>query len=169
MKEKFIRKYMAFAKFIGEDQPVCYSRSIGAVITNAEGTRILGTGYNGPPRGVPHCDTPQFLDYIERETGIFLRAGQKKCPRKLLGIPSGQGLEFCPAQHAERNAITNAACDLTGAVMFCWCPMPCMNCAGAIIQAGLSKVYCLEGSYDSMSDWLFQHSKVVVCYYKGTL
>jgi dCMP deaminase len=177
MKSKFIRKYMALAKFIGEDQPICYSRAIGAVITNAEGTRILGTGYNGPPRGVPHCDSPKYLtlmdkliedwdcEYLRVTHGVqcFESFTYKKiCPRRLIGAKSGERLELCPAQHAERNAITNACCDLTGALMFCYCPMPCFKCAGAIIQAGITDVYCLPGHYDKMSNWLFQQAGVTI-------
>ncbi len=188
MKLKFIKKYMRFAKFIGEDQPVCYSRQIGAVITNAEGTRILGCGYNGPPRGVPHCDTCEFLekyfypklkekdfDYILSTHGLQLPveypdfidkfSNKKICPRRLVGAGSGERTDLCPAQHAERNAIINAACDLTNAHLFCWCPVPCTCCAGAIIQAGISVVHCLDSVYDERSLWLFEKSGVTLTAY----
>jgi dCMP deaminase len=66
MKRKFIGKYMRLAKQVGEDKNPCYSRKIGVVIVRAydDGSgRVLGTGYNGPPRGTPHCDD---LDYLEQ-------------------------------------------------------------------------------------------------------
>ena len=168
MSTKFIKKYMRLAKFIGEDQPVCFSRHIGAVITNAEGTRVLGCGYNGPPRGVPHCDTSEFLknyfmprldecDFIAKCKGI--------CPRRLIKANSGERMDLCPAQHAETNAIINAACDLTGAHLFCWCPVPCVNCSGAIIQAGIAAVHCLETIYDDRSLWLLEKGGVTLHQY----
>lgn len=64
MKEKFIKKYMRFAKLVGEDQNPCHSRSIGVVIVDPTTNRVLGTGYNGPPKGSPHPDNPEYLDKI---------------------------------------------------------------------------------------------------------
>jgi deoxycytidylate deaminase len=64
MKDKFIKKYMRLAKLVGEDQNPCYSRSIGVVVVDPVANRVLGTGYNGPPKGVPHPDDPDYLDKI---------------------------------------------------------------------------------------------------------
>lgn len=64
MKEKFVKKYMRLAKQVGEDNNPCHSRSIGVVIVRAyeDGSgKVLGTGYNGPPRGTPHCSSPEYL------------------------------------------------------------------------------------------------------------
>lgn len=67
MRRKFVGKYMRLAKQVGEDMNPCYSRKIGSVIVRAyeNGSgRVLGTGYNGPPRGVPHCDQRSYLENI---------------------------------------------------------------------------------------------------------
>ncbi|MCD6302312.1 MAG: dCMP deaminase family protein, partial [Anaerolineae bacterium] len=66
----------------------CLRRHVGAVIVKDK--RILTTGYNGPPTGLPHCE----------ETG---------CLRDQLGIPSGERQELCRGLHAEQNAIIQAA------------------------------------------------------------
>lgn len=50
--------------------------------------------------------------------------------------------------HAEVNAIVNARRDLTGWSMYCT-KAPCLDCAKAIIQAGLTTVRCPEPKSDS--------------------
>ncbi len=42
--------------------------------------------------------------------------------------------------HAEVNAVITAGCDLTGCTLYCSTGMPCPDCMGVIIQAGVSKV-----------------------------
>ena len=67
----------------------CLRRQVGAVIVKDK--HIIATGYNGAPRGVPHCD----------EKG--------GCLRQQLNVPSGERHELCRALHAEQNAIIQAA------------------------------------------------------------
>ena len=64
MKLSHCRKYMRLAKQVGEDNNPCYSRHIGVVIVNPARHRIMGTGYNGPPRDTPHCDDPNYLEEV---------------------------------------------------------------------------------------------------------
>ena len=174
MKDKFIKKYMRMAHLVANDQNPCFSRHVGAVITTASGSRILGTGYNGPPPGTPHTDSLVYLrDFFwpsltEEQKRIALATldqgtsgplgpapdlndflkhyvGRKICPRRIIGAGSGESSHLCTCGHAERHAITNAACDLTGAVLFLWETAPCLQCCDAIIQAGIKKLYCLDG------------------------
>ncbi len=115
----------------------CASRKIGAVIVNEESRQILSLGYNGAPAGVDLCQKGQV------------------CPRRSLGIPSGQGIELCPAQHAEENAIANAAklgVSVEGATMYAYCGVPCQKCMGAIINSGIYKVVlAMTEIYDELS------------------
>ena len=67
----------------------CMRRKVGAVIV--KDNRILATGYNGAPSGLPNC-----IDNCER------------CYRSAHNIPSSQCLELCYAVHGEQNAILNA-------------------------------------------------------------
>ena len=62
--DKFIHKYMHLAKNFGEDSNPCYSRKIGVIIVEPKINKIVATGYNGPPRGTPHCDSKKHLHII---------------------------------------------------------------------------------------------------------
>ncbi|OQY38386.1 cytidine deaminase [Candidatus Atribacteria bacterium 4572_76] len=66
----------------------CLRRKVGAVIVQDK--RILTTGYNGAPRGLPHC----------------LEIG---CLREIKKVASGERQELCRGLHAEQNAIVQAA------------------------------------------------------------
>lgn len=94
------------------------STQIGAVIVGQEG-QIVSTGFNGFPRGIDETDPrrwerPAKYDYVE---------------------------------HSERNAIYNAArtgvslmeCSLY-LVGFGPPTVPCIECARAVIQAGITRV-----------------------------
>src|SRR5262245_29713396 len=88
---------------------------VGAVIVSQERV-VLATGYNGPARGV--------LDLSER----------------ILSDKTEKLRWMC---HAEANAIFNATRSgtvLTGSMMYVT-KFPCVGCAGAIVQAGLRRIY----------------------------
>jgi dCMP deaminase len=155
----------------------CMSRKIGAVIVRDK--TILATGYNGPPRGVPECHTEARYDQVVKilrqsshyhSTPTTLRRLKEEwgtdCPRRLLSLGSGTGLDLCPAGHAESNAIANAAREgvrVSGAEMYCWCPLPCMNCAKMIIGAGIQTVFYKSGpDYDADARWEFMHAGVSI-------
>jgi dCMP deaminase len=162
--DKFTKKYMKLAKTLAEDNDTCGARKIAAIIVRDR--KVLGVGYNGPPAGVPHNHTldslknylrPQLTDkdldilrirFKTIEDSYKTIERDKLCPRRVLGYSNGEKACLCSCQHAERNAITNAACDLTGAVMYCWCGVPCIQCSGAIVNAGISMLVCLGGFID---------------------
>ena len=75
---------------------------------------IASVGFNGLPRGVN--DDPARLG--DRDTKLRYTV------------------------HAELNAILAAKEPLTGYSIFVWPFQPCSGCAAAIIQAGISNVYC---------------------------
>ena len=177
LSNKFIHKYLRIAKFIGEDNNPCLSRSIGVVVVNPHQNRIVGTGWNGPPKGTPHCDTKEYLteafwpQLTEKEkeiagdekTFINQNTGCGTCPRRLVGAKSGDRLNLCSCQHAERNAITNSAESLKDCWMFCWCGIPCWDCSGAIINAGIDRIYCVDTGpldYSLKSRWLLESANI---------
>ena len=43
----------------------CFSRKIGAILVRDKS--IVSTGYNGPPRGIPHCDERYSIDKALRD------------------------------------------------------------------------------------------------------
>jgi dCMP deaminase len=91
----------------------CERLSVGAVIVLDK--RILTTGYNGSPRGLPHCS----------EVGCLMDSGH--CIRTL---------------HAEQNAIIQAALHgvITEGATIYVTHQPCFNCAKTIINAGISEI-----------------------------
>lgn len=123
----------------------CPRRSVGAVIVRDK--RILATGYNGAPRGLPHCP-PGGPDHDWPEG--CMRAGH--CIRSL---------------HAEQNALLQAAMlgiPCAGAMIFVTC-QPCNTCAKMLINAGIVRVV-YEGDYpDEFSQVLFRESGMEVFRY----
>ena len=151
----------------------CLSRQIGAVVVRDK--TILSTGYNGPPRGVAECHTKErrmhlIGTYYNAPCNIdkadLLVKELDKCPRQALGFGSGEGLHLCSAGHAEANSIANAAREgvrVSGADMYCWCPLPCMNCAKMIIGAGIARVFYVKGEdYDKEARWELEQAGVVL-------
>jgi len=147
----------------------CLSRKIGAIIVKEHS--IISTGYNGPPRGIPHCGLERYNSdrylYDAEHNGKRLNQFSEKeiastCPRQLLGFKSGEGLEYCTASHAERNAIINAArhgIEVKGTKMYMTCSVPCHECLKEIINAGIKEVICTSlDTYDGGGTFLMKNS-----------
>ena len=91
----------------------CLRARVGAIIVRDK--RILTTGYNGSPSGLPHCT----------EVGCLIANGH--CVRTL---------------HAEQNAIIQAALhgvSVSGGTIYVT-HQPCLTCAKMIINAGIRRV-----------------------------
>jgi dCMP deaminase len=121
----------------------CLRRQVGAVLVR--GRRILATGYNGAPSGLPHCE----------EVG---------CLREQLGIASGERQELCRGLHAEQNAIIQGALygvSLQGSILYCT-TQPCITCAKMLINAGVERVV-YRGEYaDELSLAMLEQAGVRV-------
>jgi dCMP deaminase len=126
---------------------------IGAVIVGKD-NEIVSTGYNSFPRGIND-------EVIERQ----------ERPEKYYWM-----------EHAERNAIINAArigVSTKGTTMYLTCGMPCCDCTRAIINAGISKVYMystgtgaqgkLWDEHALRSKVMFKEANVKVIYYGETI
>jgi dCMP deaminase len=107
----------------------CTRRKIGAIIVSDVG-EIKSSGYNGNPRGLPHCD----------EMG---------CIRDKLGIASGTRLETCTAVHAEQNALIQAGTNSHGSTLYSTI-VPCPICARMILNAQVARVVYI-GDYSDLS------------------
>ena len=108
----------------------CERAQVGAVIVKEK--RILTTGYNGSPRGLPHC----------YDVGCLMDNGH--CVRTL---------------HAEQNAIIQAALHgvITEGATIYVTHQPCFLCAKMIINAGLiGIVYDKEYPDDRSREFLEQ-------------
>jgi dCMP deaminase len=106
----------------------CPRLAVGAVIVRDK--RILTTGYNGSPSGMPHCV----------DVGCLIRIvdGRESCQRTL---------------HAEQNAIIQAAyhgVSVTGASIYCT-HQPCLLCVKMIMNAGIEEVRYAGGYPDPLA------------------
>lgn len=157
--------FMEIAKAVSKKSK-CMSRQLGAIIVRDRS--IISTGYNSPPRGVPECNSHEIGLYY-RDRGFFTYSGRpyEECPRKLMGYKSGEGLEFCIAGHAERNAIVNAArmgISTKDSTIYCYCNVPCAPCLIEIINAGIKRIVCREKKfYDKMSEYLIKKGRLELC------
>lgn len=100
---------MAVARTIAK-RATCGRLHVGAVITVED--RIVATGYNGSPRGMPHCD----------DVGHLMVEGH--CVRTV---------------HAEKNAIANASAPVDGGTVYVT-HSPCVHCTNYLIQCGILRV-----------------------------
>ncbi|MEX0346393.1 MAG: cytidine/deoxycytidylate deaminase family protein [Rhizobiaceae bacterium] len=107
---------------------------VGCVIAGP-GREVRTTGYNGLPRGVSADDDRRF------------------------DRPSGE--KFYWFEHAERNAIYNAArsgTDISACVLYVN-RFPCADCGRAIIQSGIARIVCPPiPENDGALDYSFQVS-----------
>jgi dCMP deaminase len=125
------------------------STQIGAVVVG-EGKNVLSTGYNSFPRG---------LDDSLQE--------RQERPEKYFWM-----------EHAERNAIYNAALEgvsLKNSTIYLTSGLPCMDCARGIVNSGIKVVWCKrvcttknkekweESQMKSLQ--LLNECGIVVCYY----
>jgi len=149
----------------------CLSRKIGAILVRDNS--ILSTGYNGPPRGIPHCGHERIisdlaLDDAFRDSREQYDANYKRdnCPRKVLGYPSGTHMELCPAQHAEENAVSNAArlgTNIFGSTLYMNCIIPCKNCLGTLINAGIVEIVVEDVKvYDKYTQFFIDNSNIKI-------
>ncbi len=132
--------FIDVAKVVSK-RSTCLRRKVGAVLVRDN--KILTTGYNGAPKGLPHCNV----------------AG---CLREKLKVPSGERHELCRAVHAEANAIIQAALHgvgTQGATMYVTVA-PCSMCARMIINAGINKVIFCGDYPDSYTENLFKEADI---------
>ena len=96
----------------------CDRAAVGAVLVRDK--RILTTGFNGSPAGLPHCD----------EIGHLMIDGH--CVR---------------TTHAEANAVIQAALHgISSKGASCYVThFPCLNCTKILINAGITEIIYLTG------------------------
>lgn len=107
------------------NRSTCLRRQLGALLV--KNNVIISTGYNGAPRGFPHC-----LD--------------NGCRRDELKIASGERHEECIGVHAEQNALLQASREGAESGTLYVNAFPCKICAKLIINAGLQRVV-MSGEY----------------------
>ena len=104
--------FMMTAKLAGI-MGTCLRRRVGAVVVKNK--RIISTGFNGSPPGLPHCTDVGCL--------IIAEEGDA-CQRTL---------------HSEHNAVLQNSGAMEGATLYTSF-LPCLNCMKVIISAKISEV-----------------------------
>ncbi|VVT56160.1 uncharacterized protein SAPINGB_P004870 [Magnusiomyces paraingens] len=120
----------------------CMKRRVGCVIVREN--RVIATGYNGTPRGLPNCN----------EGG---------CTRCNGGGVSGSNLDSCLCLHAEENALLEAGRDRVGSTSVIYCnTAPCLTCSIKIVQSGIKEVVYEQAYSGQNSENIFQQANVVI-------
>jgi len=121
-------------------------RKVGAVITDDRHT-VVSVGYNGSPRG---CNDNDETKYDKKTKYLY-------------------------AEHAERNAIYNAATPLIGKTIYSTL-FPCAACARAIIQCGITRLVSYAPDFNDEAFGvqfkaalkMFQETNILVVYLDPT-
>ena len=77
--------WMKITRIVAQ-RSTCLRRKTGAILV--KDNRLIAQGYNGAPKGLPHC----------AEVG---------CLREQLKVPSGERHELCRGVHAEQNCVSS--------------------------------------------------------------
>lgn len=119
------------------EHSTCPRLAVGAVVSR-DG-RSFSTGYNGAPAGLPHCDHSACTCRYKES---YVLGGDPLCPKH----------GACrTAVHAELNALMFAArfgLPTEGAEIHTT-HQPCLNCAMAIVNAGIIRVVYLHPYRDN--------------------
>lgn len=110
------RYFLDLARLVSS-RATCARRAVGCVLVDDRG-RVLSTGYNGPPSGLPHCtDEP--------------------CPGA--NAAPGQSLDLCEAVHAEQNALL--FCPSSDAIDTCYVTAsPCVTCTKLLLNTPCRRI-----------------------------
>ena len=140
MREPWPVYFMRKAE-MASDRTTCRSRAVGAVFVR--GKSDVMTGFNGVPPEYPH---------------------PKSCARRDAGCKSGERLDMCPCNHAERNGIAQAArlgIALEGTTVYTTVK-PCVMCMGDLAVAGISKVVYFAGYEHNITDNIAMYAGIEV-------
>ena len=119
----------------------CLRRHVGAILVLDK--RILATGYNGAPTGLPHCS----------EVG---------CLRDKYDVPSGERHELCRGLHGEENALLQAArygTRIEGAILYTT-HVPCILCTKMIINAGIRRIVAAADYPDELARSMLEQAGI---------
>ena len=143
-------EYFMSMAYLAATRSTCLRRQVGAVLVKNK--HVLATGYNGPPKGMKHCE----------ETG---------CLREELGIPPGERHEICRGLHAEQNAIIQAAVfgiSIDGSIIYVT-NTPCVVCAKMLINSGVKEII-YDGNYpDDLAREMIDESHIKIRRFDGRI
>lgn len=105
---------------IAATRGTCKRAKVGAIVVNSK-NQIVATGYNGAPKGLPHCE----------KSGCIMQ--DSHCVRCL---------------HAEMNALLQVSDKADNGTIYCT-HMPCPICLKIAIQQGVKRVVYLSSYNDA--------------------
>ena len=118
------------------ERATCTRAKVGCILVS-EDNRILMTGYNGSPAGLPHClDVGCSVERTRDEAGKV----HEHCNRTI---------------HAEMNAILYCArngIELKGATAYI-STVPCFRCAMALVSCDIRTVWALGDYHRADKTW----------------
>lgn len=125
-RPSYDRWFLDIAEVVSR-RSTCIRRKVGAVVVSHD-NRILTTGYNGVPSGLPHCIDSPCGGHIHK---------------------SGEGLDACIALHAEQNAIARLREPHEATTLYCTTG-PCIMCTKLIMATPITRIvagvpYALSG------------------------
>lgn len=110
--------YLKIAEALSQ-RSTCFDKNVGCVITNSM-NEIIGTGYNGAPRGELHCIN---LGYCIKDTF--------------------HDVNRCPSAHAEQNALLQ--CRVPEQIHTIYLTLsPCVSCIRIIMNTPCKKIVFLH-------------------------
>lgn len=115
--------------YVVAQRGTCPRKQVGCVVVDDASRSIVGTGYNGAPRGLPHCT----------QVGCDLEdvAGRPSCVRTL---------------HAESNALDRVATRSPSMTLYSTV-IPCHRCALRVVQfGGIARVVYHDGYRSQSTD-----------------
>src|SRR5260221_2494650 len=123
------RTYVLLIALAARTRADCLGRRVGAVIMRED--RVLSTGYNGTPFGMPNCSEGGCHRCAHRDDEPYLRGG---------------AYDVCLCVHAEQNALLTAARfgQQTMGASLTSTTQPCFGCLKEMLQAGISEVHYLH-------------------------
>jgi len=121
-----IDDYFMSIAILASTRSTCIRRAVGCVAINKL-NHIIATGYNGSPRGTPHC-----ID-VPCEGALF---------------KSGEGLNKCQSAHAEINCLLQCP-DVNDIKKIYVTTSPCSECIKALCNTEVEEiVYFLVYSHE---------------------
>lgn len=132
--------FMNIAMLLSQ-RTTCIRRGVGCVLVN-EYDHILSTGYNGAPRGMPHC--------IDSECKRENKHGE-------------QSFDSCIAVHAEENAMLQ--CPDAHKIVACYVTkFPCARCLRMLMNTSCKKIFFIEEHNGTKELLTLCKLKGITCY-----
>lgn len=124
-------KWLRVAEAAASEFSTCAKRQYFSIVLSPDG-RVVGTGYNGSPPGIGHCN-------------------EGHCPRFEEGSANGSNYDNCIAIHAEENALLwSDRTDRINGTIIVNGP-PCWGCGKKIAGSGIRRLVYIRD--DAYADW----------------